>query len=121
MLATVSTVGTRRVKPAVYFRPTAQPISDRPARVRNSEATIDLQRSMAGPSPPMLRKRQGPSSPHPNTKSTKDRRKTGRVVTARSGCLDGECSHFVLAIRQPGWYQLSRRGLYPPTPPDVPV
>ena len=38
MLATVSTVGTRRVKPAVYFRPTAQPISDSPARVRNSKA-----------------------------------------------------------------------------------
>ena len=34
MLATVSTVGTGRVKPCVYFSPMAQPISSRPAAIR---------------------------------------------------------------------------------------
>ena len=34
MLAKVSSVGTRRVKPSVYFRPMAQPISKIPAKNR---------------------------------------------------------------------------------------
>jgi hypothetical protein len=41
MLVTVSTVGSGRVKPAVYFKPTAQPISNKPARIRTSQAIAD--------------------------------------------------------------------------------
>ena len=39
MLAAVSSVGPRRVKPSVYFRPTAQPISNRPATTTRSPPT----------------------------------------------------------------------------------
>src|SRR5262249_13743704 len=42
MLASVSTVASGRVKPAVYFRPTAHPISSSPARIRTSQAITDL-------------------------------------------------------------------------------
>ena len=34
MAATVSSEGTRREKPSVYFSPIAQPISNRPAKNR---------------------------------------------------------------------------------------
>ena len=42
MQATVSTDGTRRVKPSVYFRPTAQPTSVNPARNRMIQAMKSL-------------------------------------------------------------------------------
>ena len=49
MQAMVSTEGTRRVKPSVYFRPTAQPTSVSPASRRMIQAMTRL-RCGAGPS-----------------------------------------------------------------------
>src|SRR5688572_2130085 len=41
-LIAVKTVGPRRVKPSVYLRPTAQPISKRPATKRTIQAMCGL-------------------------------------------------------------------------------
>ncbi len=49
MQATGSPDGTRRVKPSVYFRPTAQPTSVNPARNRMIQAMTSLQWSRAVP------------------------------------------------------------------------
>ena len=48
----------RRVKPSVCLRPTAQPISSRPARTRGA-MPWDVSGSMAGPSPPLHGKARG--------------------------------------------------------------
>ena len=45
----VSTDGTRRVKPSVYFRPTAQPISESPAKNKMIQAMTKLRWSRAVP------------------------------------------------------------------------
>ena len=39
MLATVRTEGPSRVKPSLTLRPTAQPISNKPATTRTNQAT----------------------------------------------------------------------------------
>ena len=46
----VSAVGTGRLKPSVYFKPTAQPTSNRPAKNRMMQDKRDLHR-LTGPSP----------------------------------------------------------------------
>ncbi len=48
-LTPVSNVGIGRVKPSVYFRPTAQPISNRPAMNRMIQAMTGSHE--LGPSP----------------------------------------------------------------------
>ena len=45
----VSTDGTSRVKPSVYFRPTAQPISESPAKNRMIQAMTRLQMEQGRP------------------------------------------------------------------------
>ena len=55
MQVMVSTDGTRRVKPSVYFRPTAQPTSDSPAKNKMIHA-MTFSRCGAGPSLTVLGK-----------------------------------------------------------------
>ncbi|MCY1455957.1 hypothetical protein D9M71_731340 [compost metagenome] len=51
MPATVTTDGHRRVNPLVYFRPTAQTISKRPANTRIIQVMHDSQDCDAGEMP----------------------------------------------------------------------
>ena len=76
--STVATLGHRRLKPSVYFSPTAQPISHRPANNRTTQATPVLT-----PAPRNTRRRRR-RSPRCRRRCARPTRSRPRTPTARS-------------------------------------
>src|SRR3712207_2954138 len=72
MLTRVSTDGTRRVKPSVYFSPIAQPISNKPARARYVHAMTGPP-SLAGPPPRPGKFTNGGRASHPKLGAVSNR------------------------------------------------